>query len=729
MGATMRKNKTRLAITLLASLLLLPTTIFISSFQNTKEVSAAPTVITTRSDQTYIDNYYSAIGSGLSGNPLKSSLESLLKSERKATFNYDSLQSSSFPYTDVDPARPNGGYIVSFYSGTPVSGYSGMNKEHTWPNSHGGNKIENDPHVIRPTLTSENSARGNEYYAEEKSNGWDPASFNNAKYRGIAARIAFYGATIGHSGGLILEDVGRTQGEGTGNRMGKLGDLLKWNLQYPVDQSEIIRNETLDISLNYNRNPFIDDVALPCRIWGDTNENTRNVCSSQAVVLESLSLSPSTASIAVGATQNLTVTALPTGASSAVTWSSSNNTIATVTNGVVTAKAEGQATITATSTSNTNIKATMTVTVTPPLPPTSISVNPATLSIAVGNTSPLTVTSSPAGTSNSVTWATSNANVAIVNSNGIVSGLAVGSATITATSTVNTQLTSTCQLSVTVAQAETSVSYSFTGKNWTATPANWISGKDGLGFLNNGVQVTTGATGAFGNSPASYQNIKKVVVNYCTNSSAGAGKITVSAVSSSSAAAKSGTQIASLDVTSAGGTTPRNLEFPYASSGLNGNIQIHVETTTNSIYIIGATITYGTSGTPISPTEEVNTWAGDFLIQTSLGCQNKNLTQLQSVWSSVSSNYVALSEAAKMLISSTTPNALGSDLENAVARYIDIVSKYDLQAFINGIPVPSQNLPSLIIPEDNMAFLLIFLNIFVIAGVLIFVMIRKAKHL
>ena len=54
-----------------------------------------------------------------------------------------------------DPLRPNGGYIVSFYSGTPVYGYTGMNKEHTWPNSHGGRMIENDPHGETYTYTRE----------------------------------------------------------------------------------------------------------------------------------------------------------------------------------------------------------------------------------------------------------------------------------------------------------------------------------------------------------------------------------------------------------------------------------------------------------------------------------------------------------------------------------------------------------------------------------------------
>ena len=66
-----------------------------------------------------------------------------------------------------------------------------MNKEHTWPKSHGGNRIESDPHVIRPTLTSENSARGNMYYAQSPNPGWDPAEFDNPKYRGISARIIF----------------------------------------------------------------------------------------------------------------------------------------------------------------------------------------------------------------------------------------------------------------------------------------------------------------------------------------------------------------------------------------------------------------------------------------------------------------------------------------------------------------------------------------------------------
>ncbi len=198
----------------------IPATIIANS-PKPQEVTAV-TVITAKSSDQYISNYYSTISTSQSGLPLASSLESRLQAERNNSFSYGSLQTTAFPYTDVDPLRPTGGYIVSFYSGTPVYGYTGMNKEHTWPNSHGGGYIENDPHMVRPTLTSENSARGNSYYAESPSDGWDPASFNNEKYRGIAARIIFYGAVIGYTEGLRLEDVGFVSGTGNGGEMGKL---------------------------------------------------------------------------------------------------------------------------------------------------------------------------------------------------------------------------------------------------------------------------------------------------------------------------------------------------------------------------------------------------------------------------------------------------------------------------------------------------------------------------
>ena len=97
----------------------------------------------------------------------------------------------------------------------------------------------------------------------------------------------------------------------------------------------------------------------------------------------------------------------------------------------------------------------------------------------------------------------------------------------------NFLIKSLCLLAVicftTSVMAVETVTYVFTSKSWAATlndePANWISGQDGAGFLNQGVQVTTSASGANATSPVSFENVKKIIVTYNTNKSAGAGTL------------------------------------------------------------------------------------------------------------------------------------------------------------------------------------------------------------
>jgi hypothetical protein len=84
------------------------------------------------------------------------------------------------------------------------------------------------------------------------------------------------------------------------------------------------------------------------------------------VPVTSLSVAPTTASIAVAATRQLTPTALPSGSSQNVTWSSATPSVATVSSsGLVTGVSAGTAVITATSVSDPTKTATSTITVTP----------------------------------------------------------------------------------------------------------------------------------------------------------------------------------------------------------------------------------------------------------------------------------------------------------------------------------------------------------------------------
>ena len=171
----------------------------------------------------YSGTYYNQISDELRGKDLLLQLDNLLDSTSHPTINftYKGLMSEVFPYTDGKDGK-----LYAFYRGTLASSGS-MNREHVWPNSRGGNYVERDPHMVRPTLTSDNSGRENAFYNE--SGNYDPGEFGAYQYRGICARIIFYCAVKAQENGLNLVDKNT---DSTSNKsMGKLSTLLKWNLE------------------------------------------------------------------------------------------------------------------------------------------------------------------------------------------------------------------------------------------------------------------------------------------------------------------------------------------------------------------------------------------------------------------------------------------------------------------------------------------------------------------
>lgn len=128
-----------------------------------------------------------------------------------------------------------------------------------------------------------------------------------------------------------------------------------------------------------------------------------------------------------------------------VTWTSANENIATVKNGVVTAKAVGATKITATVGTH---KAECTVTVNAKL--TGIKVTPAKVTVEKGQTANLSVAYLPADTTDekAVTWKSENENVATVDENGVVTAVAGGTTKIVATATANDKITAVCEVKV-----------------------------------------------------------------------------------------------------------------------------------------------------------------------------------------------------------------------------------------------------------------------------------------
>ena len=152
--------------------------------------------------------------------------------------------------------------------------------------------------------------------------------------------------------------------------------------------------------------------------------------------------------ILVGGTTTLTATVAPNTAVQTVTWSSDNEAVATVTNGVVTGLAVGTVTITATSTKDNTKSGTKTITVNPVLV-SGITVSPDSKSLAVGGTVQLSATVAPANATNKeYTWASDDETVATVDETGFVTALKIGTCSITATAKDASGEVGTCAIAV-----------------------------------------------------------------------------------------------------------------------------------------------------------------------------------------------------------------------------------------------------------------------------------------
>jgi alpha-tubulin suppressor-like RCC1 family protein/uncharacterized protein YjdB len=154
--------------------------------------------------------------------------------------------------------------------------------------------------------------------------------------------------------------------------------------------------------------------------------------------VSSVQILPSSAVLAVGGTQQLNATARDSAGSvitgRSVIWSSANLAVAQVSaTGLVTGVAPGTTNVTATVDGRT---AAASVVVQGPV--TSLAVSPATSTIALGGTQAFIATAKDAlgqvVTGRPVTWAVANATVATISSQGVVTGVAPGTTTITATS-------------------------------------------------------------------------------------------------------------------------------------------------------------------------------------------------------------------------------------------------------------------------------------------------------
>ena len=156
---------------------------------------------------------------------------------------------------------------------------------------------------------------------------------------------------------------------------------------------------------------------------------TVTVVPAKPVEVESVTLDRTTLDLTVGDTERLTATVLPEDAADkTVVWSSSDSSVASVADGLVTALAPGTATVTA----KAGGKSAECVVTVGPVEVLSVTLDQTTLDLTVGDTERLTATVLPEdATDKTVVWSSSDQEVATV-ADGLVTALAPGTATVTA---------------------------------------------------------------------------------------------------------------------------------------------------------------------------------------------------------------------------------------------------------------------------------------------------------
>lgn len=239
-------------------------------------------------------SYYQGLD-GKKKEELKTATYKIIRPHTVVTYN--SLFPQQFPRTDVYPELYNGQKRWwDMYSNIVFlvrNGWSGMNREHSFPKSWWGgdqNEAYTDLNHLYPSESAANMAKSNyplgEVQTSTFANGvttvgypyqgmgggatqvFEPAD----EYKGDFARTYFYMATC-YQDYTWRYTYMVQNGAWPTLKPWAYEMLLDWARRDPVSQKEIDRNEAVYL-IQGNRNPFIDFPELAEYIWGTRTSET-----------------------------------------------------------------------------------------------------------------------------------------------------------------------------------------------------------------------------------------------------------------------------------------------------------------------------------------------------------------------------------------------------------------------------------------------------------------------
>ena len=414
------------------------------------------------------------------------------------TYNSSTNKITGYTYGTSSSSSKNNPYIHALYINRNVTNETtawddhqqtqwGINREHVWPKAEGfetsgAGGARGDPMHLMAGNGYANNIHSNYYYGYVNTS----SSYTNcgSKYSNVSGNLLGKSKTLGGSTNVFepqdcdkgdiaraifymvarynylsgsdsdgidsnnpnlaltqsLSDwasSGYSSSTSTQGKMGIMTDLLAWHHADPVDEYEIHRNNLLYTNYTNNRNPFIDFPEWADFIWGSVNYNGSTYVSNDTT---------------------------PTGYATP-----SSDTV----NGYNSGGGE-------------------TVAV------TGVSLSPSSTSVEAGQDVTLTATVSPSDATNkTVTWTSSDTTIATV-SGGIVSGVAEGSATITAT-TSDGGYTATCSVTVTPSSGGGSSEGSEDGSVTAASGAleGWTASGTGSAYSDGSVKFDSSSDNVY----------------------------------------------------------------------------------------------------------------------------------------------------------------------------------------------------------------------------------------
>ena len=229
-----------------------------------------------------------------------------------------------------------------------------------------------------------------------------------------------------------------------------------------------------------------------------------------------VSLSKSSITLEIGQSSTITASVLPSNATNkTITWSSSNSNVAKVDgSGKITAINEGSAVVTARSNNGKSASITVTVKKSSSLnvAVTGVSLSKSSITLETGQSSSVTASVLPSNATNkTITWTSSNSNIAKVDGNGKITAVSPGKATITATSnngkkasltvTVNAPLIAVTGVSVSKSSVQlevgssTTVTASVSPTNATNKTITWTSSNSAIAKVDQNGKITAVSSG------------------------------------------------------------------------------------------------------------------------------------------------------------------------------------------------------------------------------------------